>query len=66
MDKKTAKYVWALSKVNEALIEALKTAIFVLEKEEKLKPERRKSMIDSLKGLVAQSEEIYGEAPTKH
>jgi len=66
MDKKTAKYLWALRKVNEALIEGLKTAIFVLEKEEKLTPKRRKSMIESLKGLVAQSEEIYGKAPTKH
>jgi len=66
MDDETAKYLWALKKANEALLEALKTAIFVLEKEEKLTPERRKSMIDSLKGLVAQSEEIYGEAPTKH
>ena len=67
MDDKTAKYLWALKKVNEALIEALKMAIFVLEKEKELTPERRKSMIESLKGLVAQSEEIYsGEAPTEH
>jgi len=42
-------------------------AIFVLEKQEELTPERRKSMIESLKGLVAQSEVTYsGEAPTKH
>jgi len=53
--------------VNEALIEALKMAIFVLGKQEELTPKRRKSMIESLKGLVAQSEEIYsGEAPTEH
>jgi hypothetical protein len=41
-------------------------AIFVLEKDEALTPERRKSMIHSLKDLVARSEEIYGEVPTKH
>ena len=66
MDKETVRHLWALRKVNEALTEGLKTAIFVLEKEEELSKERRKSMIESLKGLIAQSEEIYGEAPTKH
>ena len=66
MDNETVKHLWALRKVNEALIEGLKTAIFVLEKEEELSKERRKSMIECLKGLIAQSEEIYGEAATKH
>ena len=66
MDNKTKKYLWALRKVNEALIEALKMAIFALEKEEELTKERKKSMIESLKGLVAQSEEIYGEQETRH
>jgi hypothetical protein len=66
MDDETAKYLWALQKVNEALIEGLEVAIFVLEKEEELSKERKQSMIESLKGLIAQSEEIYGEAPTKH
>ena len=66
MDNETAKYLWALQKVNEALIEGLKTAIFVLEKEEKLSKERKKYLIRSLKGLIAQSEEIYGKAATKH
>jgi len=66
MNDETAKHLWALQKVNEALIEGLKTAIFVLEKEEELSKERKKSMIRSLKGLIAQGEEIYGEAPTNH
>ena len=66
MDDETVKHLLALRKVNEALIEGLKVAIFVLEKEEKLPKERKKSMIESLKGLIAQNEEIYGEAPTKH
>ena len=66
MDNETAKHLWALRKVNEALIEGLKTAIFVLEKEEELSKERKKSMIESLKGLIAQSGEIYGEEPAKH
>jgi len=66
MDNETVKHLWALQKVNEALIEGLKVAIFVLDKEGELSKERRKSMIESLKGLIAQSEEIYGEVPTKH
>ena len=66
MDDETVQHLWALKRVNEALIEGLKLAIFVLEREEELTPERRKSMIESLKTLVSQSEEIYAEAPTKH
>jgi len=66
MDDETVKHLLALRKVNEALIESLKVAIFVLEKEEELSNERRKSMVESLKGLIVQSEEIYEEAPTKH
>jgi len=66
MDDETAKYLWAFKKVNEVLIEGLKVAIFVLEKEEELSKERRKSMVESLKGLISQSEEIYGEAPAEH
>jgi len=66
MDNETLNHLLALRAVNKALIEGLKLAVFVLEREEELTPERRKSMIDSLKGLVSQSEEIYGEAPTKH
>ena len=66
MDDETVQHLWALKRVNEALIEGLKLAIFVLEREEELTPERRKSMIESLKTLVSQSEEIYGEASTKH
>lgn len=66
MDNETVKHLWALQKVNEALIEELKVAIFVLEKERELSKDRRKSMIESLKGLIAQSEEIYGEAPPKN
>ncbi len=66
MDDETVKHLWALQKVNEALIEAFRLAIFVLESEKELTPERRKSLSKSLKGLIAQSEEIYAEAPTKH
>ena len=41
MDDETVKHLLALRKVNEALIEGLKVAIFVLEKEEELSKERK-------------------------
>ncbi len=66
MDDETVRHLWALRKVNEALIEGMKVAIFVLETGKELTPERRKSLIKSLKGLIAQSEELYAELPTKH
>ena len=65
MDDETVRHLWALRKVNDALIEGLKTAIFVLEKEDHLSNERRKSMIESLKRLISQSEEIYAATPAK-
>ena len=39
MDNETVKHLWALRKVNEALIEGFKTAILVLGKEKE--PSRR-------------------------
>ena len=36
MDNETVKQLWALRKANEALIEGLKLAIFVLENRENL------------------------------
>jgi hypothetical protein len=66
MDNETVNHLWALRKVNEALIEGLKLDIFVLRNENNLSEERRKSLTGSLERLIAQSEEIYGEARTKH
>ena len=41
MDDETAKHLWALRKMNEALLDGLKAAIFVLEKEEELRKKDR-------------------------
>ncbi len=65
MDDETVKHLWALQKMNEAFLDGLKATIFVLENEDELSKKRRKSMIEPLKSLVAQSDEIYGGAPTK-
>lgn len=66
MDKETAQYLLALRKINEALIQAIRTTIFVLENFEKLPKERMQSLIDSLKQLVSQSEEAYRTEPPEH
>lgn len=63
MDKETAQYLLALRKINEVLIEAIRTTIFVLENFEELPKERMQSLIDSLKQLVSQSEEAYRTEP---
>ena len=59
MDSETIKRLWALSKLNKALIESLKFAIFVLKNEEELAEARRRSMVKTLDELIAQSEEVY-------
>jgi len=59
MYTETIKHLWALRKLNKALIEGLKLAIFLLEKEEELTEARRRSMVKTLEELIAQSEEVY-------
>jgi len=67
MDNKTVNYLWVM---NEALIKGLKTAIYAFEKVNEFSPEKRQSIIDSLKELVSKSEELYTQEhepePTKH
>jgi hypothetical protein len=60
MDDESAGHLWALRKVNEALIEGLTTAVFVMEKWDELPSVRRRSMITALKDLISQSRESYG------
>lgn len=66
MDDATAKYLWSLKEINKALITGLETAIFVMDKWDELEPERRKSMIEKLQGLIKQSIEAFGKEPPKH
>jgi len=66
MDSGTLKHLLALREVNKALIDGLKAAVYCLDKVEEISEERRKSMIESLNGLIAQIEAAYGEAPTTH
>jgi hypothetical protein len=66
MDNETLKHLLALREVNKALIDGLKAAVYFLDMVEEISEERRKSMIEALNGLIAQSEAAYGEAPTRH
>jgi len=63
MDDATAKYLWSLREINKALITGLETAIFVMDKWDKLEPERCKCMIEKLQGLIKQSNEAFGTKP---
>ena len=65
MYTETIKHLWALRKLNKALIEGLKLAIFLLEKEEELTEARKRSMIETLESLITQSEEAYRQTATK-
>ncbi len=66
MDDEAVKHLWALREVNKALIAGLELAVFLMDKWDDLAPERRKSMIEKLQGLIAQSKEAYGEKPAEH
>lgn len=52
--------------MNKALIDGLKAAVYCLDKVEEISEERRKSMIESLNGLIDQSEAVYAGTATKH
>lgn len=65
MENEILKHLWALRKMNKALMEGLKLAIFTLEKEKGLAEERKDSIVTSLKDLIAQSEEVYRETAVK-
>ena len=66
MDTETLQHLLALREVNKAFIDGLKAAVYFLDKADQISEEQRKSMIESLNGLIAQSEAVYGEAPTRH
>ena len=62
MDDDALRLLVALKNINEALLEGLKTAVFVLETERDLSDERRESMIGKLKGLMEQGRRCLGVA----
>ena len=66
MDNETLNHLVALREVNKAFIDHLKAAVYYLDKVDQTSEEQRKSMIECLNGIIAQSEAISAEAPTRH
>lgn len=58
-DEAIVKHLWALRKVNDALITGLKTTLLTMESWDGLAPERRQSTIESVKKLISESEKVY-------
>ena len=63
MVRQTLQHLLALREVNKALIDGLKAGVYFLDKVEEISEEQRKSMIESLNGIIAESGAVYGEGP---
>jgi predicted transposase YdaD len=66
MDDETVRQLWSLREVNKALTRGLETVLLVMEKWDEQTQEKRQIMIEALRQLISQSEEAYGEEPSKH
>jgi len=66
MDNDMFRYLVALKRGNEALLDGLKTSLFVMDNWDEFTPERRSSLRDGLKGLIKQGEEAFDDVPTTH
>jgi len=59
MDDETLKHLLALKQTNEAILDGLKTAIYLLDNEDKFTPERRESLVEKLKELALAGEAVF-------
>ena len=66
MDDEVIKHLWTLWRLNKALIGGLKDALIALERKDKLSPENRQDVIDSLRKLISQNEKLSPNPPTKN
>ena len=66
MDDEALEYLWALRKVNDAILVGLEAAVHTMENWDELSSETRESTIKSVKGLIDQSKTVYGDLPTEH
>ena len=53
MDTDTLKHFLALREANKAFIDGLKAAVYYLDEVEEISEEQRKSVVESLNGLIA-------------
>ncbi len=58
--------LWAFKQVNDTLIAGLESAVHTLENWDDLSQKRRKSVIETIKKMIAQSKEVFEKVPTKH
>lgn len=58
MNDEAVKHLWALLRINKALVRGLKAAVSALETADELSPERHQDLIDSLKDLISQNENL--------
>ena len=68
MVDETVKQLWGLKKVNETLLDGLKTAIYLLDNEDKFTPERRESLVAQLKEVALAGEAVFkvdGDEPVR-
>jgi len=56
-------HLWALRKVNQALLVGLEAAANTMEHWDQLDEDTRRSMIESIKGLIEQGKEAYANVP---
>jgi hypothetical protein len=66
MDDEAIKHLWTLWRLNKALIGGLKEALIALERKDKLSPEKRQDLIDSLRKLISQNEKLSLKLPRKN
>lgn len=69
MDDETLTHLLALKQTNEAILDGLKTAIYLLDNEDKFTPEGRESLVAQLKELALAGEAVFdteGGETVKH
>ena len=66
MDNSMFRYLAALKRGNKALLEGLKTSLYVMDNWYEFTPERRSFLKDNLKGIIKRGEEAFGLVLTKH
>jgi hypothetical protein len=65
MDDEVIKHLWTLWRLNKALIGGLEDALTALERTDKLSPENRQHIIDSLRKLISHNEKLSPNPPRK-
>ena len=60
------QYLWSLHKVNKALLDGLRTSVFVMKTWDELSDEKRQSMITMVNGLIEYGEKAFENVTELH